>query len=97
MISVDTKKKELVGDFKNAGAEWQPKGQPEKVRVHDFMLPELGKASPYGVYDRTCNEGWVNVVVDHDTAEFAVASIQVSIQVAPLWGGGICTQVIDID
>ncbi|OYW78746.1 MAG: hypothetical protein B7Z26_09275 [Asticcacaulis sp. 32-58-5] len=55
------------------GAEWQPKGQPEKVRVYDFVLPELGKASPYGVYDRTRNEGWVNVGTDHDTAEFAVA------------------------
>lgn len=76
VISVDTKKKELVGDFKNAGAEWQPKGQPEKVRVYDFVLPKLGKASPYGVYDRTRNEGWVNVGTDHDTAEFAVASIR---------------------
>jgi hypothetical protein len=76
VISVDTKKKELVGDFKNAGVEWQPKGEPEKVQVHDFMLRELGKASPYGVYDRTRNEGWVNVGTDHDTAEFAVASIR---------------------
>jgi len=75
VISVDTKKKELVGDFRNAGTEWQPKGQPEKVRVYDFMLPELGKVSPYGVYDRTRNEGWVNVGTDHDTAEFAVTSI----------------------
>ena len=60
VISVDTKKKELVGDFKNAGVEWQPKGQPEEVRVHDFPLPELGKVSPYGVYDPTRNEAWVN-------------------------------------
>lgn len=76
VISVDTKKKELVGDFKNGGLEWQPKGQPEKVRVHDFALPELGKVSPYGVYDRTRNEGWVNVGTDSDTAAFAVASIR---------------------
>jgi hypothetical protein len=76
VISVDTKKKELVGDFKNAGAEWQPKGQPEQVRVHDFMVPELGKVSPYGVYDPARNEGWVNVGTDHDTASFAVVSIR---------------------
>ena len=76
VISVDTKKKELVGDFKNAGREWQPKGQPETARVHDFLIPELGKVSPYGVYDPTRNEGWVNVGTDHDTAAFAVASIR---------------------
>jgi hypothetical protein len=76
VISVDTKKKELVGEFKNAGAEWQPKGQPEKVGVHDFPDKELGKAIPYGVYDLACNEGWVSVGIDHDTAEFACASIQ---------------------
>ncbi len=76
VISVDTKKKELVGNFKNNGVEWQPKGQPEKVRVHDFLLKELGKVSPYGVYDRTNDEGWVNVGTDHDTAEFAIASIR---------------------
>jgi DNA-binding phage protein len=76
VISVDTKKKELVGDFKNAGVEWQPKGQPEEVRVHDFVIPELGKISPYGVYDPTRNEAWVNVGTDHDTATFAVASIR---------------------
>jgi transposase len=76
VISVDTKKKELVGDFQNAGVEWQPKGQPEQVRVHDFEIKELGKASPYGVYDPTRNEGWVNVGVDHDTAAFAAASIR---------------------
>lgn len=75
IISVDTKKKELVGDFKNAGREWQPKGRPEKVRVYDFADEELGKAIPYGVYDITHNEGWVSVGVDHDTAEFAVASM----------------------
>jgi hypothetical protein len=76
IISVDTKKKELVGDFKNSGREWQPTGQPEKVRVYDFMDKDLGKAIPYGVYDVTHNEGWVSVGVDHDTAEFAVASIK---------------------
>ena len=76
VISVDTKKKELVGEFKNAGEEWQPKGQPEKVNVHDFPDKKLGKAIPYGVYDLACNEGWVSVGIDHDTAEFACASIQ---------------------
>jgi len=67
-ISVDTKKKELVGDFKNAGREYRPKDQPEKVRVHDFVIPELGRASPYGVYDIAENAGWVSVGIDHDTA-----------------------------
>ena len=76
VISVDTKKKELVGDFKNAGREWQPEGQPEEVRVHDFIDPTLGKVAPYGVYDLTSNTGWVNVGIDHDTAEFAVESIR---------------------
>jgi transposase len=76
VISVDTKKKELVGDFKNAGQEWHPEGEPEKVRVHDFMDPDLGKAIPYGVYDITNNQGWVNVGIDHDTAYFAAASIR---------------------
>jgi hypothetical protein len=75
VISVDTKKKELVGDFKNGGREWRPEGEPEKVRVHDFMDPDLGKAIPYGVYDVTNNQGWVNVGIDHDTAYFAAASI----------------------
>ena len=75
-ISVDTKKKELVGDFKNGGREWQPKGEPEKVRVHDFLIPELGKVAPYGIYDITHNLGWVNVGIDHDTATFAVESIR---------------------
>jgi hypothetical protein len=74
-ISVDTKKKELVGEFKNAGQEWQPQGEPEKVKVHDFPDPKLGKAIPYGVYDLASNEGWVNVGIDHDTARFATASI----------------------
>jgi hypothetical protein len=76
VISVDTKKKELVGEFKNPGAEWQPQGQPQQVNVHDFPDKKLGKAIPYGVYDLACNEGWVSVGIDHDTAEFACASIQ---------------------
>jgi hypothetical protein len=76
VISVDTKKKELIGDFKNGGREWQPAGRPEQVRVHDFIDPELGKVSPYGVYDLTANEGWVGVGIDHDTAEFAVQTIR---------------------
>ena len=76
IISVDTKKKELVGDFKNAGKEWRPKGDPEKVRVHDFKDKELGKVAPYGVYDLTLNNGWVSLGIDHDTAAFAVSSIR---------------------
>lgn len=76
VISVDTKKKELVGDFKNGGREWRPKGKPEEVRVHDFVDLELGKVAPYGVYDVTANQGWVSVGIDHDTAEFAVESIR---------------------
>jgi len=75
VISVDCKKKELVGDFKNGGREWHPKGQPEEVRVHDFKLKELGKAIPYGVYDVHRNTGWVSVGVSHETAAFAVATI----------------------
>ena len=75
VISVDTKKKELVGDFKNAGREWHPKGKPPTVRVHDFADDELGKAIPYGVYDLSTNAGWVSVGIDHDTPEFAVESI----------------------
>jgi len=76
VISVDTKKKELVGDFANKGREYQPKGEPEKVRVHDFIDKDLGKVIPYGVYDLTANEGWVSVGIDHDTAEFAVQSVR---------------------
>ncbi len=76
VISVDTKKKELVGDFKNAGREWRPEGEPELVRVHDFKDKQLGKAIPYGVYDIAANQGWVNVGIDHDTAQFAVNSIR---------------------
>jgi hypothetical protein len=75
-ISVDAKKKELVGPFKNGGRELRPKGQPEPVRVHDFVDKDLGRATPYGVYDLARNQGWVTVGIDHDTAEFAVASIQ---------------------
>ncbi len=75
-ISVDTKKKELVGDFKNAGREWRPKGSPEEVRVHDFVIPELGRAAPYGVYDIAGNVGWVSVGIDHDTAAFAANAIR---------------------
>jgi hypothetical protein len=75
-ISVDTKKKELVGDFKNNGRELRPKGQPEPVRVHDFEIPELGKVAPYGVYDIAANHGWVSVGIDADTGAFAVESIR---------------------
>lgn len=75
-ISVDTKKKEKVGAFKNGGRELRPKGNPEKVRVHDFIIPELGKVNPYGIYDQGKNLGWVSVGTDHDTAAFAVASIK---------------------
>jgi hypothetical protein len=76
VISVDTKKKELVGEFKNGGRELRPKGNPEKVKVHDFLDQELGRATPYGIYDIGSNTGWVNVGIDHDTAEFAVESIR---------------------
>ncbi len=76
VISVDTKKKELVGDFKNGGRELCPEGKPEKVRVHDFMIPELGRAIPYGVYDLATNSGWVSVGVDHDTSTFAVEAVR---------------------
>jgi hypothetical protein len=75
-ISVDTKKKELVGDFKNAGRELRPQGKPEPVRVHDFKIPELGKVAPYGVYDIAANHGWVSIGIDADTAAFAVESIR---------------------
>jgi len=76
VISVDTKKKELVGDFKNPGREWRPQGTPQRVRVHDFLIPAKGKAIPYGVYDLTRNTGWVSIGIDHDTAAFAVNSIR---------------------
>ena len=76
VISVDTKKKELVGNFKNAGREWRPKGAPEEVNVHDFIDPKLKRAVPYGVYDINSNTGWVSVGTDHDTAAFAVNAIR---------------------
>ena len=76
VISVDTKKKELVGDFKNGGREWRPQGEPEEVRVHDFLIKELGRAVPYGIYDLAANAGWVSVGMDHDTAAFAVQTIR---------------------
>jgi hypothetical protein len=76
VISVDTKKKELVGPFRNPGREWRPQGTPEEVRVHDFLIEELGRAVPYGVYDLAANTGWVSVGVDYDTAEFAVQAIR---------------------
>jgi hypothetical protein len=75
VISVDAKKKELIGDYANAGKEWQPLGEPERVKVHDFIDPEMGKAIPYGVYDLGGDEGWVSVGDDADTAGFAVATI----------------------
>ena len=76
VVSIDTKKKELVGEFKNGGQEWQPQGQPTEVKVHDFPEPTMGKAIPYGVYDLASNEGWVSVGIDHDTAQFATASVR---------------------
>jgi transposase len=76
VISVDTKKKELVGDFKNGGREWHLQGMPEEVKVHDFMEPELGRAIPYGVYDLASNNGWVSVGVDNDTSSFAVETVR---------------------
>jgi hypothetical protein len=76
VISVDTKKKELVGHYKNGGKQWRPQGEPELVNVHDFVDKELGRANPYGVYDVASNLGWVSVGTDHDTASFAVATIR---------------------
>lgn len=76
VVSVDTKKKELIGDFHNAGREYQPQGQPEKVRVYDFIDKKLGKGIPYGIYDQTANSGWVSVGTDHDTAQFAVETLR---------------------
>ena len=76
VISVDAKKRELIGDFKQAGREWHPKAEPVEVRVHDFEDKELGHGIPYGVYDQTCNQGWVSVGIDHNTAEFAVETIR---------------------
>jgi hypothetical protein len=76
VISVDTKKKETIGQFANKGQEWEPAGQPTRVNTHDFPKPQQGKACPYGIYDLTRNEGWVNVGLSHDTAQFAVESIR---------------------
>lgn len=76
MISVDTKKKELVGQFRHGGCEWHPQGQPEEVQVHDFPDKVLGKVIPYGVYDEATNSGWVSVGIDHDTAECAVETVR---------------------
>jgi len=76
VISVDTKKKELIGDFAQKGQEWHPEGEPETAPTHDFPDPQLGKVAPYGVYDMFANQGWVSVGIDHDTAEFAVESIR---------------------
>ena len=76
VISVDTKKKELVGDFKNAGREWRPRGDPQAVRVHDFLIAELGRAVPYGIYDMAADAGWVSVGMNHDTSAFAVQTIR---------------------
>jgi hypothetical protein len=75
-VSVDAKKKELVGDFKNGGREWGPKGEPVQVRVYDFPIPELGRVTPYGVYDLSRDEAWVSVGVDHDTASFAAQTLR---------------------
>ncbi len=75
VISVDTKKKELIGNFKNNGQEWWPKGEPEEVNMHDFLIKELGRGIPYGVYDILLNRGWVSVGTDKETAEFAVETI----------------------
>lgn len=76
VVSIDTKKKELAGEFKNMGREWEPQGEPVKVKVHDFPEKDVGKAIPYGVYDLASNEGWVSVGIDHDTAQFATASVR---------------------
>lgn len=76
VISVDTKKKELAGPFKNNGRQWRPQGSPEEVRAHDFLIPELGRAVLYGIYDLAANAGWVSVGMDHDTAAFAVNAIR---------------------
>ena len=76
MVSVDTKKKEIVGNYRNCGREWEPRGRPRRVKSKDFPDKELGKLAPYGVYDLTVNEGWVSVGISHDTAEFAVESVK---------------------
>ncbi len=76
VVSVDTKKKELVGDYKNNGQEWMPQGKPERVQVHDFPDPKVGKAIPYGIYDVAADSGWVSVGQDHDTSAFAGAILR---------------------
>jgi len=76
VVSVDTKKKELIGDYAQKGREWQPSGRPEQAPTHDFPNPKLGKVAPYGVYDMLANQGWVSVGIDHDTAEFAVETVR---------------------
>lgn len=76
VVSVDTKKKELVGNYRNSGGEWQPKGEPQRVKVKDFKDKELGKVAPYGIFDMTANKGWVSVGISHDTAEFAMESLR---------------------
>ncbi len=76
VVSVDTKKKEIVGNYRNSGQEWEPRGQPRRVKSKDFPDKELGKVAPYGVYDLTANEGWVSVGISHDTAKFAVESVK---------------------
>jgi hypothetical protein len=76
VVSIDAKKKELIGAFHNKGKEWQQSGQPEEANTHDFMDKELGKVTPYGVYDLAANEGWVSVRIDHDTAQFATETLR---------------------
>ena len=76
VISVDTKKKELIGEYKNGGSDYRATGCPDKVKVHDFVDKDLGKVAPYGIYDLATNAGWVSVGIDHDTAAFAVNSIR---------------------
>jgi hypothetical protein len=80
VISVDTKKKELVGNYRNGGSDWRPKGNPSRVKVHDFVDRELGKVALYGIYDIAADAGWISLGITHDTAEFAVASIRTSLE-----------------
>ena len=94
VVSVDTKKKELVGNYKNAGQEWQPKGRPRRVKSKDFPDKELGKVAPYGVYDVTANEGWVSVGITHDTAEFAVHTVRRWWQRMGRWVYGTASELL---
>jgi hypothetical protein len=94
VVSVDTKKKELVGNYRNAGEEWQPKGRPQRVKSKDFPDKELGKVAPYGVYDLSENEGWVSVGITHDTAEFAVQSVRRWWQRMGRWVHGDATELL---